>query len=217
MRPKIYMIGVTHSSKKDGERILKYAEDLRPEVLFIEKFRTGLSKIGAKKWALIFLKNPLFMFGIIVYLMILEICAAIGKIRLGEFGLADSVYAKKASTKLGIPIHRIDDDVYEMTTNRHVRWTPISWMILALLLILVVRLPILDSLPILFLSFLSYLLMFSVIFGISTRNNHMMARIESVIKSAAYQKAFLVTGRGHIRDFKERLSVKFDVENLTGR
>lgn len=217
MRPKIFIIGVIHFSKKDGRRILKHAENLRPETIFIEKFRTDLSKLGAKKWALSFLRNPSFLFGVIIWLVISEICAFVEKIRTGEFGLADLVYAKKASTKLGISIHKIDDDIYEMTLNRHTGWTPISWIILALLSILIVYLPIYVSLPILLLSLLYFLGIFSVVLGLPIRDMHMMARIENEIKSGAYEKAFLVTGKGHVNDFKERLSTKFDVEDLTGR
>jgi len=209
MRPKIYVIGVNHASKKDGEKILKQVDRLRPEAIFIEKFKTG--RIGGKKLALAALRNPAFLLGLGIYLAIISFYMWV---KTCKFGLADSVYAKKASTKLGIPAHRIDDDIYEMAVNRRAVWTPISWMNLVLLSILIVYLPIFAFLLILILSLLLFLMIFSAVLGISIRNQHMMVRIENLIKSGAYKKAFLVTGERHVRDFKERLSKKFDVEVL---
>lgn len=212
MRPKIYVIGVNHASKKDGEKILKHAENLHPEAIFIEKFKTV--RIGAKKLALAALRNPTFLLGLGIYLAIAGFISFYMWIKTREFGLADSVYAKKASTKLGIPLHRIDDDIYEMTVDRHATWTPISWMIFAFLSILILHLPIYVYLLILLPSLISFLWIFSVILGMLIRNQHMMARIENLTKSGAYEKAFLVTGKEHVRDFKERLSKKFDVKVL---
>lgn len=212
MRSKIYVIGINHASKKDGEKILRQADRLRPDVIFIEKFKTG--RIGGKKLVQAALRNPAFLLGLSIYLAIAEFISFCTWIKMREFGLADSVYAKKASTKLGIPAHRIDDDIYEMAVNRRAVWTPISWMKLALLSILIVYLPIFICLPILILSLLLFLMIFSAVLGISVRNQHMMARIENLIKSGIHEKALLVTGKEHVRDFKERLSKKFDVEVL---
>jgi len=212
MRPKIYIIGVNHASKKDGEKILDQANRLHPNAIFIEKFKKA--RIGAKKLTLAVLRNPTFLLGLGVYLAIAEFISFYTWIKTREFGLADSVYAKKASTKLGIPLHRIDDDIYEMTVDRHAIWTPTSWMILAFLSILILYLPIYLYLLILFLSLISFLWIFSVILGMLIRNQHMMARIENLTKSGAYEKAFLVTGKEHVGDFKERLSKKFDIEIL---
>jgi len=206
MRPKIYIIGVTHTSEKDGKRILKHAKELRPNAIFIESAER-LFKVGNGKLASVFLRNPAFLLSYSVYSLIFRIWT--------KGRSPDLVYTKRASEKLGIPRHQIDDNVYQMTVSRHVGWTPISWAVLALFLALTVsniRFILLSSLIL----FVFFFLLF-VIFGVATRNQHMMGRMENLIKSGVYEKAFLVTGKRHVPDFKKRLSKKYDIEDLTGR
>lgn len=190
MKPKIYMIGVYHAF---GKKILKHAEDLHPEAIFIEKFKTGARSIGAKKLALAALRNPTFLLGLSIYLAILGIISSVMWITIGEFGPADMIYSKRASKKLGISgPYKIDDDIYEMTVSRRTRWTPISWVIFSLILVCLF-LPISIFLRVFgpVLLSLSFLLIFAE-FGISTRNKNMMDRMENIIKSGAYKKVFFL-------------------------
>lgn len=217
MRPKIYIIGVNHTSEKDGKRILKYAEELRPNAIFIERAEK-LFKVGIRKLALVILKNPAFLLSYSIYSLIFRIWTK-GK-------SPDLLYTKMASEKLRISHHQIDDNVYEMTVSRHVGWTPISWAVMALFLMGIVSTIRFIPFSLTFYMSLFWLFVFLFIFfalfvyfGAPTRNRHMKTRMDSVMKSNAFEKVFLVTGKRHVRDFMERLSLQgvYDVEDLTGR
>ena len=221
MRSKIYIIGVNHYSKKDGERILRHAEELRPNAIFIE---SAESQGGIRKLALVMLRNPAFLIPYFVYSLIFIVYSLIFRILKGKSPDFELVYAKRASEKLGIPRHQIDDNAYEMAFSRHVVWTPISWVVVAIFFTGLVY--VIQFIPVSLAFFISIFWLFVflfiffilfVIFGAPTRNRHMMDRIGNVMKSSAHEKAFLVTGKRHVRDFKERLSAKYDVEDLTGR
>ena len=212
IRPKIYVIGVDHYSKKDGEKILKHAEELHPNTIFIESTE---SQGGIKKLALGVLRNPAFLIPYFIYSLIFGILK--GK-------SLDLVYAKRASEKLGAPLHQIDDSAYEMVLGMHIVLTPISWAVVAIFFTGLVY--IIQSIPVSLPFFVSIFWLFVLLFisfilflryGVSKRNQHMMDRIGNIMESSASKKIFLITGKWHVRDFKERLSTKYDVENLTGR
>lgn len=216
MKPKIYVVGVSHISKKDGERIPKHAEGLRPEAIFIERPEKGPKKLGLRNWVFVALRNPIFFLAAVFYIALLTIPKCVERFRSGEFGLADWIYAKRASKKLGNPIHKVDDNIYEMTVSRHAGWTPLSWVIA--LFPVCIKIWLLPPLSIFL--FIFFFIIFFILFvrsGVPTRNRHMMDRMNNVITSRAYKKMFLVTGKKHVRDFKERLSKKYDVEDFTGR
>jgi uncharacterized membrane protein len=67
--------------------------------------------------------------------------------------------------------------------------------------------------PFFFVYFAAYFAIF-VLHEIPTRNLHMMIRMENVLKEKRHEKALLVTGKKHVRDFRKRLSKKYDVEIL---
>lgn len=221
---EIYIIGVNHAKEKDGKKIHSEAVNIRPDVFFIEKFRRG---IGARKMLLTFLVSPALLIGYALVYVSYILIAFYGKMTRGEFGLADTVYTRKAANEVGAQIYSIDDDLHEIVTSGNPGWALFSWAILLLFLFLFVSaLQYGLSFSLLLMATFSLLLMaiflaccgayFSVFVyrGIPSRNAHMTSRIETVMKDKSFKKAFLITGSKHRNDFVERLAKNFKVKTL---
>jgi len=215
IRPKISMIGVDHCSRKDGKRILRHAEELRPNAICIE---SAESQGGNRKIVLGILRNPVFLIPHLFYSLIFGITLKGGS-------SLDLVYAKRAAKKLGVQLYQIDYSDYEMVFSMHIVWTLVSWVMVTVFLLglayVILSIPI--SLPFFMSIFWLFVILFIPLFllllhlGVPARNQHMMDRIGNITKSSASKKIFLITGKRHVRDFRERLSAKYDVEDLTGR
>lgn len=216
MDSEIYIIGVNHAKEKDGKKILSVATNKRPDVFFNEKFRRG---IGARKMLLIFLVSPSLLIGYSLVYVFYNLIAFYGKMKWGEFGLADTVYTRKASNEVGAQIYSVDDDLHEMVTGRNPGWALFSWAILLLFLFLFVsalQYGLSFSLPLMAIFLACCGVYFSVFVyrGIPSRNAHMTSRIETVMKDKSFKKAFLITGSKHRNNFVERLAKNFKVKTL---
>jgi hypothetical protein len=211
---KAYLIGVNHGSKRDGEKILEYGMKIRPDAIFIERAE-GMWHLKPKEWAIVILRNPLFLLG-------MGISRYFERIRTGKHVHYDEIYAKKTSEKLQIPFHKIDDNIYQMIASRRIGWALPSWGLVALFFVGLMKIVSLNlgwDTTLIYCLFYGSLvpLLFLLIFarlGVPTRNRHMIERIEKVLKTGTYSKIFLITGKRHVGDFRKRMSDKYDVVSI---
>lgn len=209
---RIHILGVTHTSKTDGEKIYRESRQMRPQAIFLERPVKELEEIGAARLFLCFTKNPVFLLSYIAYILFGSI---IEKFRTGEFAYFDYIYANKASSHLQIPLYMIDDSIYEMIFDRHLVWSVLSWLIFILLITsLIFLIPSSIHIEIFLWTFFFIPIsgLFSFYFvknGVGLRNKHMLDRSSRIAEEKGYESVFLVTGKAHVNDLKEKLNLEY--------